>query len=75
MSSTWRLIIRCDENATDQCAGLLELPGDAPYDAPAKLGWLRGFRQTGLNTYDACPACRPAVEARLAKAEKEKSSA
>lgn len=67
MASTYRLVVHCDENATDRCLGLVE------YAAPDRLGlaeqgdahvsqsgWLRGYRVK--NTYDVCPACRPAVE-------------
>lgn len=68
MSSAWRLVVHCDVNATDQCAGLLELPGTAPADAITKAGWLHAFR--GAGTYDVCPSCRVKIEKQTPPKEK-----
>jgi len=69
MSTTYRVIIHCDENDSSQCHGLLEISDknvrflSSTHSAVEGRGWLRGYAAD--DTYDVCPACRPKVEARL----------
>ena len=66
MSTTYRVVVTCDEQKSDRCLGLLELSGDRPEVCdrvvlvPERAGWLRGYG--GAQTYDVCPACRAVVE-------------
>jgi len=64
MASTFRMTVTCDENLTDQCAGLKEYTGPDRFAMAQALdqhtresGWLRGYRDGA--TYDVCPSCRP----------------
>lgn len=73
MATTCRMLITCDENLTDQCAGLKEYTGPDRFSMAQaadthrkESGWLWGYRNG--QSYDVCPSCRPAVEARI-KAE------
>lgn len=74
MTSVYRLVVHCDEQASNQCQGLVE------YEATDRLGlasqsdyhlvtsgWLTGFSRDGR--YDVCPRCRPTVEARVKAGE------
>ena len=67
MSTSYRMVVHCDETRGGDCSGFVE------YASPDRLhlwrladghphesGWLRGYRAG--STYDVCPACRPAVE-------------
>lgn len=71
MTSVYRLVVTCDENLSDKCVGLVEYSGRDRHalrhrtqiEANDKRSWVQGFNAQG--TYDICPACRPAVEARL----------
>lgn len=69
MSQQFRLIVHCDENATEKCVGFAEYAAldriglARQSDRFAnEAGWLRGYGPK--NTYDVCPACRPSVELR-----------
>jgi hypothetical protein len=77
VSQAYRLVVHCDENLTEQCAGLAE------YASPDRLGlarkadehlqsgWLRGYRDG--SSYDVCPACRVKIDGKTPP--KEKSNA
>jgi hypothetical protein len=69
MSTTYRIAVHCDDQASDRCAGFIETvqadvltaPGVMLDRVTAKLaasGWLRGY--SDRQTYDVCPACAAA---------------
>ena len=72
LSQQYRLLIHCDETATDQCVGFTEYASTDRIGLArqsdrfgSEAGWLRGYG--AKNTYDVCPACRPTVERRQAQ--------
>lgn len=70
MTTTYRLLVHCDENLTTRCYGLLSIEwgpdaGVAGFDLAqqqaGERGWLRAWREAGVggtgSTYDVCPTC------------------
>ena len=74
MTTTYRMVVHCDENLTGECLGLAEYAGRDRLDLARKSddhtsqsGWLRGYSKDG--SYDACPVCRKQVEKRMKEAQ------
>ena len=72
MTSQYRYIVHCDEQVTGACAGFVEYAATDRINLArqsdrftSESGWLRGYRRK--TTWDVCPACRPAVEQRMAQ--------
>lgn len=69
MSTSYRVVIHCDEARSTRCLGLLELAGttlgitDRAATVPLAQGWLRGYGP--VDTYDVCPACQTPVTAQV----------
>ena len=68
MTTTYRVLITCDELRSAWCAGMLELSGhslrvadDAAF-FPLEQGWSRGYSVD--QTWDVCPACQTEVTKR-----------
>ena len=67
MSTSYRMVVHCDETRGGDCLGFVEYAspdrlhlGRLADGHPHTSGWLRGYRSGA--TYDVCPSCRPAVE-------------
>jgi hypothetical protein len=62
MSTTYRILVHCDEQRSGACHGLLEVSREQLFGEERVLpvtqerGWLRGYGAS--QTYDVCPACR-----------------
>lgn len=69
MTTTYRVLIQCDELSSAWCCGMLELSGPTSRVTseaaffPLEQGWLRGY---GVDqTWDVCPACQTPVLQRV----------
>jgi hypothetical protein len=70
VTTTYRVLVQCDEMNSAWCAGMLELSGPTSRVTseaaffPLEQGWLRGYGVDQL-TYDVCPACQTEVTQRV----------
>ena len=83
MTTTYRVLITCDELSSAWCCGMLELSGPTSRVTseaaffPLEQGWKRAYGEDQA-TYDICPACQsPVIDGvlRLGQRREEKSDA